>query len=453
MSASLLELAARRVGPEALVEALTPEMQDRLPYEWRLWARPQQLPPTDADWLFWMLLAGRGYGKTRTSVEWGREQAHAMPGSHGAIVGATAADVRDVMVKELIARSPPWEGCVYEPSKRRVSWANGSTATLYSAEEPNRLRGPQHHWALADELAAWAYVDEVWDMLMMTMRLGERPRVVISTTPRPLPIIRRLMKDPGARVTTGSTYDNSANLSAAFIEAIKSRYDGTRLGQQEIYARVLDDVEGALWSHGLIDQHRRDMPPTLKRLVVAVDPSGSAKRTADEAGIVVAGIGDCPCLGRVETHAFVLEDKTGRYSPRDMGTTAIAEYYKWKCDRLIGEDNFGGKLIEDVIHLIDPRVSYRAVHASRGKLVRAEPIAALYEQGKVHHVGMFKDLEDEMCQYAPLVSTESPGRLDAMVWAITDLMLGVGNASFGTARFTPAKPTFSTSHQDPGDEY
>jgi phage terminase large subunit-like protein len=277
---------------------------------------------------------------------------------------------------------------------------------------------------------------------MMTMRMGHRPRVVASTTPRPIPLIRRLLKDPATVVTRGSTYDNSANLSASFLEAVKARYDGTRLGRQELYAELLDDVEGALWNHALIDKGRRTEPPMLSRIVVGVDPSGSAKRTADEAGIVVAGMGPCSCLGRPDIHAFVLEDMTGRYSPNDMGRKAVDAYHRYRASRLVAEDNYGGVLIHDLIRLIDPRVAYKAVHATRGKLVRAEPVAALYEQGRVHHVGLWRELEDEMCSYAPLVSTESPGRLDALVWALTDLMLGEGNAGFGDTNWTPPKRMF-----------
>lgn len=441
MSLSLIQRAVERVGPHAVFDALTPQQREALKYEWRAWARPEQLSPP-GPWLFWLLLAGRGFGKSRTGAEWVRECVKAMPGSHGALVAPTAADARDVMVKTLLACSAPWEGCLYEPSKRLVSWANGTTATLYSAEQPDRLRGPQHHWAWADEVAAWAHAEEVLDMLLMGLRLGVQPQLVLSTTPRPVPVIRRLLKDPGTRVSTGSTYDNASNLSASFIESIRARYEGTRLGEQEIHARVLDEIEGALWNHPLIDKHRRQSPPDLRRVVVAVDPSGSAKRTADEAGIVVAGLGPCMCLGREELHAFVLEDKTGRYSPRDMGRTAIDAYHKWEASRLVAEDNFGGKIVEDLIQLIDPKVAYKAVHASRGKIVRAEPVAALYEQGKVHHVGLHRELEDEMCQYAPLVSTESPGRMDALVWAITDLMLGETPAAFGAVKWKAPGRTF-----------
>lgn len=428
MSASLLELAVRKHGAEAVYAALSPGQRVILQYEWRCWARPQQLAPLSLPngkpWLYWLLLAGRGFGKTRSVAEWARQKSKDLPGSHGAIISPTAADARDVMVKALLGCSAPEEKCEYEPSKRRIVWGNGSTATIYSAEEPDRLRGPQHEWAVADELAAWQYADEVWDMLLFTMRLGVSPQVAISTTPRPIAIVRKILKDAGTVVTRGSTFDNAANLSAVFVEAIRSRYEGTRLGRQELYAEVLDDVEGALWSHALIDRYRvKDAPRQMQRIIVAVDPSGSAKKEADEAGIVVAGTAMCDCKGASEVHGFVLEDISGRYSPADMGKNAIGAYHRWNADRIVAEDNFGGKIIDDLIHLIEPSVPYKAVHASRGKIIRAEPIAALYEQGKVHHVGMFAKLEDEQCTYTP-TEPKSPGRLDALVWAITDLMVG-----------------------------
>jgi phage terminase large subunit-like protein len=445
VSKSVLQQAVDAAGAEAVFNALTPEQRAELQYIWPAWARPEQLPPlTTRDgkpWLYWLLLAGRGFGKSRTGAEWARQKAKDIPGSHGALIGPTAADTRDVMVKALIACSPAHEGLVYEPSKRRLAWSNGSSATLYSAEEPDRLRGPQHHWAWADELAAWQYADEVWDMLMMTLRLGERPQVVASTTPRPIAIVRRLLKDPGTIDTRGSTFDNAANLSSVFIQAVKDRYDGTRLGRQELYAEVLEDVDGALWTHEMIERSRVKAAPPLRRIVVGVDPSGSAKKEADETGIVIAGVGDCNCLGDVEQHGFVLQDKSGRYSPADMGKTAIDAYRTWEADRIVAEDNFGGQIIDDLIHLIDPNVPYRAVHASKGKIVRAEPIAALYERGRVHHVGMHAKMEDEICTYTPQ-EPKSPGRMDALVWALTDLMMGETNATFGSEEWTPPRRTF-----------
>lgn len=462
MSESLVEAAIRKYGIEHFVSLLSPEQQTQLRFEWAAWARPNQLAP-DGDWSTWLFLAGRGFGKTRLGVEWMRSIAEENPAARIGIIAPTAADARDIVVEGesgVMAKCPPWFYPVYEPSKRRITWPNGAQAAVYSAEEADRLRGPQHHAVLCDELASWDNADEVWDMMQFGLRLGGRPRVLVTTTPRPTDLIKRLVADKTTVITKGSTLDNRANLPKAFLQSIISKYEGTRLGRQEIYAELLDDVEGALWNYGMIEKCRVKVAPELTRIVVAIDPSGSAKKTADTAGIVVAGIGPCMCLGRLDTHAFVLEDLTKRYSPRDMGEVAIAAYHKYHADRLVAEDNFGGKIIEDLVELIGQgRVSYKAVHASRGKIVRAEPVAALYEQGRVHHVGMFKGtdmdpgLEDEMCQYAPLTSTESPGRLDAMVWAITDLMLshpvtlGEGPITAGSRRVTDSVEDNEDSYQ------
>lgn len=443
MSASLVEQAVQRYGVDAFLAALSPALRARLPFEWRAWARPEQLPPP-GDYRTWFVKAGRGFGKSRTGAEWAREKARVMPGSHGALVAPTAADVRDVMVRALLT---PWNGGqleevpLYEPSKRLVTWKNGTTATTYSADEPERLRGPQHHWAWADEVGSWRYVD-AWDQLQFGLRLGTRAQACVTGTPRTTELVKRILKLPSTVVTHGSTFDNAANLDPHSLEEMKARYAGTRLGRQELEGILLEDIEGALWTHSMIEKARRDKAPELSRVVVAVDPSGSAKRTADEAGIVVVGTGPCGCLGRQELHAFVLEDLSGRYNPSDMGGKAVGAYHRWKASRLVAEDNFGGKIIEDLVRLIDSTVAYRAVHASRGKIIRAEPVSALYEQGKVHHVGLHRELEDEMCSFAPLVSTESPGRLDAMVWGVTDLMLGEGTASFGFDSFSGGRRTF-----------
>jgi phage terminase large subunit-like protein len=430
VSKSLLQRAVERVGPEGILEAIPPRLHERLRYEWPVWARPEQLPP-DGDWRVWLILAGRGFGKTRTGAEWCREEVESGRRGRLALVAPTAADARDVMTEGesgVLAISPPWFKPTYEPSKRRITWPNGALATLYSADEPERLRGPQHDGAWCDEPASWRYPD-AWDMLQFGLRLGDDPRAVVTGTPKPIKLIRELLAAATTKTSRGSTFDNAANLARPFLEAIKAKYEGTRLGRQELFAELLDDVEGALWTYQLIERKRvRAQPDAFRRVVVAVDPSGSAKQTADEAGIVAAGTALCSCNGKEELHAFVLEDVSGRYSPNDMGRRAIKSYWNFEADRLVAEDNFGGKIIEDLVHLIDRKVAYRAVRASRGKLVRAEPVAALYEQGRVHHVGMFAALEDEMCSYTPTEPT-SPGRMDALVWALTDLMLGESPAS------------------------
>lgn len=461
MGASILEAAVRGHGAANVLARYTTTEWVAIQRDWSLWARPDQLEP-EGQHRTWVVCAGRGAGKTRTGAEWVRMMAALFPGCHIALIAPTAADARDVMVRALLT---PWQGGalaevpVYEPSKRSVTWKNGSWCTTYSAEEPERLRGPQHHFGWADEVGAWQYAD-TWDQFQFGLRLGNNARAIVTTTPRPTDLVKMLLHrdNQSVVVTRASTFDNAANLDSHSIEEMRRKYDGTRLGRQELHAELLEDVEGALWTHGVIDKTRRSEVSTLRRIVVAVDPSGSAKRTADEAGIVVAGIGECSCLGRIDNHAFVLEDLTGRYSPRDMGAKAIAAYHKYKASRLVAEDNFGGKIIEDLVQLIDPRVAYRAVHASRGKLVRAEPVAALYEQGRVHHVGLHKELEDEMCGYAPLVSHESPGRLDAMVWALTDLMLtnpvtlGEGPITAGDRRAT-SRPSSIEDDEEDNDQW
>ena len=385
-------------------------------YDWPFWARPNQLPP-QGDWRVWLLLAGRGFGKSRTGAEWVREQVESGRSRRIALVAPTAADVRDVMIEGesgLLAICPPWNMPVYESSKRRLTWPNGAIATTYSAEEPDRLRGPQHDAAWCDEVAAWRY-PETWDMLMFGLRLGVDPRCVVTTTPKPIPIVRNLLKSPTTAITRGSTYENRANLAEAFFEQIVAQYEGTRLGRQELYAEVLDDVEGALWTRALIDQHRVKVAPELKRIVVAIDPAITASDDSDETGIVVAGLG-------VDNHGYALDDLSLRASPDGWARRAVAAYHARKADRIVAEVNQGGDMVEYTIRTVDPRASIKKVHAARGKQTRAEPIVALYEQGRIHHVGVLPQLEEQMCNWVP--GMDSPDRMDAAVWAFTELMLG-----------------------------
>lgn len=397
-----------------------------LEFHWPFWARPAQLPPA-GGWTGWLILAGRGFGKTRTAMEWARLQAEAMPGCRGALVGRTAADVRDVLVEGesgILAVSPPWFMPVYEPSKRRVTWPNGSLATLYSADKPDVLRGPQHHWAVADELAAWRF-EEAWDMLMMGLRLGRHPRVLIATTPRPTKIIKDLLADANTATTRGSTFENRSNLAPAFFRQILRRYEGTRLGRQELYAEVLDDVPGALWTRDVLDAERvKAAPSALQRIVVAIDPAATADEESSETGIVVAGVD-------AQERGYVLEDATVRGSPAQWAEMAVRMYDRWQADRIVAEVNQGGDMVEHTVRTAarelaerkertTRNVSFRQVRATRGKHTRAEPISALYEQGRVHHVGMFAELEDQMCTWVP--GEDSPDRMDALVWALTELM-------------------------------
>lgn len=384
-------------------------------WDWKQCARPKQLPP-DGQWTTWLILAGRGWGKTRTGSEAVRKAVH--DGRRRiALVAPTAADGRDVMVEGesgLLSVGPEDERPNYEPSKRRLTWPSGAIATLYSAEDPDQLRGPQHDYAWCDELASWKR-PETWDMLLFGLRLGSDPRCVVTTTPRPTKQIKDLIADPTCRVTRGSTYENRANLAPAFFSQIVRRYEGTRLGRQELLAEILDDNPGALWRRPDIDDHKiATLPGELRRIVVAVDPAVTSNEDSDETGIIVAGVGH-------DGRGYVLDDMSLRGTPHQWGTQAVAAYSKYKADRLVAENNNGGEMVEHTVRTVDPNVSYKGVHASRGKVIRAEPIAALYEQGRVHHVGSFPELEDQLCQWEPGMA--SPDRLDALVWALSELML------------------------------
>ncbi len=411
----------RRLAPAqvlAFLGGLSADELVALRYDWPTWARPEQVPPDDGDWSTFLYLAGRGAGKTRAAAEWTRRMAREHPGCRIAIVARTAADVRDVCIEGesgLLAIHPPAEAPLYEPSKRRITWRNGSQATAYSADEPDLLRGPQHHFAWADELATWQRLDDTWSNLRLGLRLGDHPRCFVSTTPRPLPLIRELLKAPTTIVRRGSTFDNAANLAPSALAEYRSRYEGTRLGRQELFAELLDDTPGALWTRDMLDANRVKEAPQLSRVVVAVDPAVTSGEDSDETGIVVAG--------RAGEHFYVLADRSCRLSPDGWARRAVAAYDEFKADRIIAEVNNGGDLVEATIRTVRKSISFRKVTASRGKLVRAEPIAALYEQGRVHHVGGFPQLEDQLCTFAP-GTAKSPDRLDAACWALTELVEG-----------------------------
>lgn len=388
-------------------------------------ARPEQIEPP-GSWRTWLILAGRGWGKTRTGAEWVRWRI-----AHGAkriaLVAPTAADARDVMIEGesglLAVCANDVVKPIYQPGLRRIIFPEGSAlapsgaiCTTYSAEEPDRLRGPQHDAAWCDELAAWRY-PAAWDMLMFGLRLGTDPKCCVTTTPRPTKEIRELVEMATTVITKGSTFDNAQNLAPAFLERILQRYEGTRLGRQELYAEILDDVPGALWNRQMLEAAVNLWPsddPPMDRVVVAVDPAITSGENSDETGIVVAG--------RDRQRGYVMADRTCRLSPDGWARRAIDAYHEFEADRIVAEANQGGDMVKLTLRTVDPSVPVKLVHASRGKRVRAEPIAALYEQNKIAHKEVFSEMEDQLVTWTP-DSPTSPDRLDALVWALTDLDL------------------------------
>lgn len=402
---------------------LTEKELEALEHDWSFWGRKnQQLRNIKMKgWHVWLILAGRGWGKSRTGAEainqWVDEGYKRI-----ALVGQTKKDVRDVMINGesgLIACAKPGNIPRYVDNRGMLIYPNGAIGYVYSDEAPEALRGPQFEKAWVDELAKFKSLKDqersAWENLEMGMRLGDNPQVVVTTTPKNVKAIREMVKDPLTHVTRGSTYENIKNLAKTFIKRIIQRYEGTRLGRQELYAEVLEDVEGALWAHTLIEDNRVHGMPELVRIVVGVDPAVTNTKTSDDTGIIVAGVG-------VDGHGYILDDKTLKASVLEWAKATVSAYNKWEADRIIGEVNNGGDLVEQNIRLVDDMVSYKDVRASKGKQTRAEPVTALYEQGKIHHVGIFPELEDEMTSWVPGHGS-SPNRIDAMVWCITELML------------------------------
>jgi phage terminase large subunit-like protein len=406
--------------------SLTPQQLNNLQRDWRFWARDDQILP-DGDWFVWLIMAGRGWGKTRTGAEGVLDLVERGYRSI-ALVGRTVADVRQVMVEGPIsgivacARRRGYEAN-YEPSKRKVTFGNGAEAYTYSGDKPDQLRGPEHDAAWVDELAAWRYA-ESFDMLLFGLRIGIRPVVLATTTPRPVKHIRELLASPTTKVTRGRTLDNAANLSPIALAKLLEKYAGTRLGRQELDAELLDDTPGALWTRAILERSRVKNYPPLVRIVVAIDPEATVTEDSAETGIIVAGKDKAG-------HGYVLDDITVKGSPDTWARAAVAAYHRWEADKIIGEANNGGDMVESTVRTVDRSVHFAKVHASRGKFTRAEPVSALYEQGKVHHLGDLAELEDQMCTWVP--GDTSPDRMDAAVWALTELMLekqGIG-VSFG----------------------
>jgi phage terminase large subunit-like protein len=413
------------------MEKLSTKQRANLKYDWAFWARPDQVTPPGEWWTTWLILAGRGWGKTKTGAEtirsWACGSTPLAKGQchHIGLIAETSGDARDVMVEGpagILSCHPKDFRPLYEPSKRRLTWKNGATATLYNAVEPDQLRGPQHDALWGDEVAKWRYMQETWDQAQFGLRLGVRPRQIITTTPRPLPLIRKLINDTTCTVTRGRTWDNASNLAAPFLKQISERYTGTRLGRQELEGEVLDDMPGALWHRDMLDNLRRpEVPGELERIVVAVDPAATSGEDADETGIVAVGIAtDADGF----TRGYVLEDASLRGSPEEWASKAVALYHKYDADRIVAEKNQGGEMVASVMRAVDRDVPITLVTATRGKHVRAEPISALYEQGRVHHVGRFDKLEDQMCLFsrdADRSAGNSPDRVDALVWGLSAL--------------------------------
>jgi phage terminase large subunit-like protein len=415
-------LASDWTKAEAFIAGLSPRARLYGLHHWPFWGRKEQLPPPGA-WTTWLYLGGRGAGKTRAGAEWIRTRVQDGTSTRIALVGATAADVRDVMVEGesgLLAVAPEWDRPNFEPSKRRLTWPNGAIATLYSAEEPDSLRGPQHDTAWCDELAKWSRLAATWDNLQFGLRLGEHPQQMITTTPRPLKLLKEIIARSDTVTTRGSTYDNRANLAPAFFAEVIRRYEGTRVGRQEIEAEILDDIPGALWTRAMLDRAVfAGSVPDLVRVVVAVDPSGTRGGDGcDSVGIVVAAKGP-------DGLAYVLADRTCSLSPAGWGRRVTDAANTYKADCVVAEANFGGAMVESVLRTAGVTQRVKMVSASRGKAVRAEPIAALYEQSRVRHVGAFPELEDQLCAFTTegYAGEASPDRADALVWALTELMV------------------------------
>ncbi|WP_022721495.1 DNA-packaging protein [Rhodopseudomonas sp. B29] len=390
--------------------------------------RPPELAPNGAPWLIWLLIGGRGAGKTRAGAEWIRCQALGLPPfateavERIALVGETEHDVREVMIEGvsgLLAVHPPDQRPLWQPSRKRLEWPNGAVAQAFSSEDPESLRGPQFGCAWSDEMAKWRHAEPTFDMLQFGLRLGRQPRQLITTTPRPTALIKRLIADPSAVTTRAPTRANAFNLAPTFLEGVMARYAGTRLGRQELDGEIIEDRPDALWSRTQIEDSRVAEAPSCRRIVVAVDPPASSGKRADACGIVAAGISDSGIV-------YVLaDDSVAAATPTLWASKAIALWRRLEADALVVEVNQGGEMVKSVIHEVDAAVPVIPVRAVRGKWLRAEPVAALYEQGRVKHAGCFAALEDEMCDFAStgLSNGRSPDRLDALVWAVSSLAL------------------------------
>lgn len=403
-----------------------------LPFMFDFWAMPHQLPP-EGTWRSWVIMGGRGAGKTRAGAEWVRAQVEgSRPNDSGrcrriALVGETLDQVREVMVfgdSGILACSPPDRRPEWHATRRMLNWPNGATAQAFSAHDPESLRGPQFDGAWVDELAKWKKGHDTWDMLQFALRLGDDPRVCVTTTPRNVGVLKDLLKLSSTVVTHAPTEANAANLATSFLEEVRIRYAGSRLSRQELDGILVEDAEGALWTGALLEGARVSTLPEMDRIVVAIDPATTSSEGSDACGIMVVG---AVTRGPVQDwQAFVLEDaSTTGLGPFQWAGHALAAMRRWDADRLVVEVNQGGDMIEALVRQIDPLVPFRKLHASRSKAARAEPVAALYEQGRVFHHGDLGDLEDQMCAMTAqgYAGKGSPDRLDALVWALHELII------------------------------
>lgn len=418
---ALSSFGAWKAGmPDVVGDALPAEEEiDPDAFDWEANARPSQRWPRGI-WRVWLILAGRGFGKTRTGSEIVNQVANSNKVARIALVGETAADVRDVMVEGpdgILRRAHPKLRPDYEPSKRRLSWPNGCTATTYAGVDPEQLRGPQHGFAWVDELAKFACAQQTWDNLMFGLRMGDDPRCLVTTTPRPIPLIRALLRRDGMdlRLVRGSTYENRANLPEAFLTEILDRYEGTTLARQELYAELVDETPGAIWSRRVIDEHRVATAPKLAYTVVGVDPSAAAKGSGDACGIVVAGVAE-----GADPHVYVLADLTLNAGPHEWAAAVARACDAFGARYVVAEGNQGGDMVRQVLETADRRMPIRIVTATKSKAARAERIQVLDHRGLVHHVGALPRLEDEMVNWIP--GQSSPNRIDALVWAVSRLI-------------------------------
>ena len=423
-----MDTAAGGRLPERESPAASGDSSGRLPARDSEAANKESCAPA---WRTWLLLGGRGSGKTRAGAEWvralalGRRSFTDVPVKRIALVGETIAEVRAVMVEGvsgLLAIHAPHERPTFEPSKKQLTWPNGAIAQLFSAEDPDSLRGPQFGAAWCDELAKWRYAERTWDMLQLALRIGPHPRQVVTTTPRPIALLKQLIADAATIISRSRTIDNAENLSASFLAEMRKRFGVSALARQELDGELVEDRGDALWKRQQLENARISMAPAMRRVVVAVDPPVTSGAKADACGIVVAGVG-------MDGRGYVLADRTiAGFAPTVWAKAAVGAFHEFEADRIVAEVNQGGELVEGVIRQVEPDVPVRRVRATRGKWLRAEPVAALYERGMVSHAGAFPALEDQMCDYGPdgLTGGRSPDRMDALVWALTDLMLTRG---------------------------